>query len=498
MEVCANWVPESSTALQNIVKECEELPSGGLDSLLDEDCCLSLSKPLGDSVTNDCTLSLSTKSLDLLVEPGRALSLVPPDIYHAGPIIKRKTLNGILIVSEARLIEVFKGQYEEYYKTVQGELVAEFEESKLYQCVIAFDKGEKNVTLKFKYLCNPSSLWIYAIHASTKINLNTDGFGESTRFSGKHLSSVLEEHNVVVSDEASKFRSILESFNNDRSSRVRASDKDPMQMMMMMGAMMGMHTGSRKTFQNDFDQSKLLQNPSLLRSKVLDNGNDSQSHHMPSKHFLESLLSTKPPDDTNACSGRRCSISSQTESCSGESSLSDTSLDGDETIPKSPIKMTISDNKVHDVGKMKLEDNVENFIGKIQSFLTEEGNEAKKDKINFLIGLAPKNVSCLSKAQSHESKDKNLDESKIKLNKTEEPKSLKAKLHRLNNIESNQLSITESIETIIDDKINAMEERLLRKFDDRFNEKKKEDHERFDKLEKMLMQLMENQMHNKS
>lgn len=459
------------------MKECKVLPSGGLDSLLDEDCCLSLSKPHRNGETNECTLRLSTR-LDIQRDPRWNPSHGSPIIYQMDPKIQRKVLNSVLIVSEARLIEVFKGQHEEYYKTVQGELLAEVEESKLFRSIIAFDKCEESITLKFKNFSDSNSLWIYAIYASTEIVTDTDGFGKPTRFSGKHLTSVLEKHNITISDEASKFRNILESFNNDNSCRVRVNDKDPVQMMMMMGAMVGMHSGSR----NDFPLKKSSQNPSLLCSGV-------DYENMPKKQFLDPLFRSNTPGDSNICSERRYSVSSQTESCSGESTLSDTSLDGDDTIAKSPIKITTTENNVHNNKKVYADDNMEKFMGKMQSYLKEENNEVDKDKLNFLLGLHP--------SKDDESKDKKINETKITKGKPEELRLLETKLPCLKNVES-QFSVIERIESVIDNKITAMEKRLLRKIDDTFREKQREDNERFDRLESMLIQLMEKQMQNKS
>ncbi|XP_037792706.1 LOW QUALITY PROTEIN: uncharacterized protein LOC119588075 [Penaeus monodon] len=222
MEVTSNWPSDCDSNLQDIIRESEKLPSGELEDLLDEEKCISLARAEGEEEDGGCVIRLAARSTSLRHTNGFS------------PRSKR-LLVGFMVLSEARVIEVCTGTHEEYFKTVHGSLLGDFGDSKIFKCEFQFEKCQETVVLKLKGTCHGESVWIYGFHITTAVDPECANAVSRSRFGSEHLSSVLKEKDVQMSKEAMKFRQMLESYNNGMKEKGDAlQGADPMNLMSIM------------------------------------------------------------------------------------------------------------------------------------------------------------------------------------------------------------------------------------------------------------------------
>lgn len=182
MEAQTNWSSESDADINDILQESANFPTGELENLLDEEKCLSLIRRPTTSeetttVEQECILKLVTKT------PPRS-NLWQPDmqIESAYKCSTRpvKLFLGVVLLSEARVLEVCTGPHQEYLKTVHGEMVGDFGDSRMYKCELRVDKPRDSLWLKLKSTCHDDSVWIYGLHVVT--TLDTSSSQRDNRF----------------------------------------------------------------------------------------------------------------------------------------------------------------------------------------------------------------------------------------------------------------------------------------------------------------------------
>ncbi|KAK7083308.1 hypothetical protein SK128_022081, partial [Halocaridina rubra] len=218
MEITSTWSAENALPIHEVLQESEDLPSGDLVDLLDEEKCTSLVRD-GKGNCSDCIVKF---------------------VSTLGAHCNKKLMRAFMLLSEARFVEVCLGSHEEYYRTSQGTLMGDFGDSKIYKCEIKFDKPQEKVVLKLKGMYLDDCVWIYGLHAAvTSFETRVEnGSFANNRFSRDHLSSVLTDKDVHLSKQADKFRQMLESFNSgNNDSQSRAGFLNPLNLMSMMTLM---------------------------------------------------------------------------------------------------------------------------------------------------------------------------------------------------------------------------------------------------------------------
>lgn len=185
MEAQTNWSSESDADINDILQESANFPTGELENLLDEEKCLSLIRrpttseetTTGIQEEEECVLKLVTKTpprstlwqTDIHLESANKCSTRPVKLFL-----------GVVLLSEARVVEVCTGPHQEYLKTVHGELVGDFGDSRMYKCELRVDKPRDTLWLKLKSSCHSDSVWIYGLHVVT--TLDTSNTHRDNRF----------------------------------------------------------------------------------------------------------------------------------------------------------------------------------------------------------------------------------------------------------------------------------------------------------------------------
>ena len=182
--------------LRDAIQESTTLPSEDLAELLDEEKCFSLTRP--EDGEDWCYIKL-----------GRNTSTLPT--WQKPP--SQKLIKGILLYSEARVVEVCVGAHDEYLKTVHGRRLGQYEDTEMCACQVQVDPPRQEVLLTFKHTYNIDCVWVFGLHVMTT---EEQVKGPEGRFSGGHLTSVLKEKDVNVSKDAAKFLSMLESYNGGK------------------------------------------------------------------------------------------------------------------------------------------------------------------------------------------------------------------------------------------------------------------------------------------
>ncbi|MPC21983.1 hypothetical protein E2C01_014987 [Portunus trituberculatus] len=193
MEARSNWLVESVVELRDAIQESTKLPSEDLAELLDEEKCFSLTRP--EDGEEWCYIKLG----------GNTSTVSPWQKPRSSKLIK-----GILLHSEARVVEVCVGAHDEYLKTVHGRKLGQYEDTVMCACEVQVDPPRQEVLLTFKHTYNVDCVWVFGLHVMTTEEQVRCSEG---RFSGGHLTSVLKEKDVNVSKDAAKFLSMLESYN---------------------------------------------------------------------------------------------------------------------------------------------------------------------------------------------------------------------------------------------------------------------------------------------
>lgn len=221
MEATSNWSTENNVRIHEVIQESTKFPTGDLVELLDEEKCISLIRPTLRE-NEECCIRLGSRPPDPVCVWPRQQELKARN---------KKLVSGIMILSEARIVEVFAGSHDEYCKTVHGKLMGNFDDSRIFKCEVHFENPKEMVMLKLKATCHEESLWVYGFHVTTSGEpaLQTGGL-----FSSDHLSSVLKDKDVMLSGQALKFCQMLKDFNNSNDSDNPFVGKSPMALMSMM------------------------------------------------------------------------------------------------------------------------------------------------------------------------------------------------------------------------------------------------------------------------
>ncbi|XP_071546367.1 uncharacterized protein [Panulirus ornatus] len=240
MEATSNWSTENNVRIHESIQESTTFPSGSLVELLDEDKCISLIQPISNK-SEECYIRLGSKL------PGQTC------VWPKQQGMKRnKLVSGIMLLSEARIVEVYVGLHDEYCKTVHGKLMGSFDDSRIFKCEVHLDCPKEMVMLKLKATCHVESLWVYGFHVTTSMEPAIQSGG---RFSSDHLSLVLKDKDVLMSDPALKFCQMLEDFNNSNDSDGPFHGNSPMALMSMMFSTM---KSTPKSTSSSFDLENKL------------------------------------------------------------------------------------------------------------------------------------------------------------------------------------------------------------------------------------------------
>lgn len=481
MEVTSNWPSESDSALQDVIQESEKLPSGELEDLLDEERCISLSRPEGVEDDGGCVIRLASRY---------------PSFRHTNGFSSRakRLLSGFMVLSEARVIEVCTGTHDEYFKTVHGSLLGDFGDSRIFKCEIQFEKFQETVMLKLKGTCHEDSVWIYGFHIMTGAEAESGNVVSRSRFGSEHLSSVLQEKDVQMSKEAMKFRQMLESYNNGMKERGDTlQGGDPMSLMSVMFGSMIPSAGPEM-----FPGPLVEGNARKKKGKVEDE--------------IQSVISK---------------VESETKRVKG--TLEDSNLYKVENVLKHLA--LYPENKVLREKNIRISDGgsepppqMNKLVEKLQNYMGE-GSAAPKSMMeltNMLqksVGVEPgsnsfnaeKNAIGLNSKNSYmencqESSRTVSSEGLYKCSKSVQDIARGCKVQSQGNAgaaskqqDSNKGAnasdfedrITQHLERLIDDKLMAMEERLMRKFEQKLVEKVEEESAKLNKIENLLEKIYE-------
>lgn len=231
IDIKSSWECDNVPNLTTTIKIVEDFPENIFDIITDEQC-ISLKQLSGSS---ECTIAIElteSKSLKSLPNESRILSnlsnnnVTPIDNpikndenYNSSSVsineglpcqklneIKSNYLEKIVILSEAKYIELYSTPYSEYISTVHGNLLREFEDSRIYEFTISFDDLKRSIIIKPKNLFCSDFLWIYGIFIKVKQGCNQtfQGF--------KPLEAILKENNVILSEEAQKFKKLVDVY----------------------------------------------------------------------------------------------------------------------------------------------------------------------------------------------------------------------------------------------------------------------------------------------
>lgn len=232
---------DSVVDLREAVQEATTLPSEDVEELLDEDKCFSLTKPEEGATDVACSVRLS------YAQP------TPPWASADGSAGGGKAIKAILLHSEARVVEVCVGAHDEYLKTVHGKRLGQFEDTEMVACLVELNPPRQEVLLTLKHTYNPECVWVFGLLAVTTQE-HKPACSEG-RFSSSHLSSVLKDKEVNMSKDATRFLSLLESYNasNHASGQINENNQLALMSMFLGQKMSGkgqlapgmLHMGSR-------------------------------------------------------------------------------------------------------------------------------------------------------------------------------------------------------------------------------------------------------------
>lgn len=232
MELTSNWSSGEAFDFTHSTELYTDSIPEALSDLLNEEKCFILNQCPGNK--NICTLTLTCKN-----EPSSVNS------KHSG----RTKVDALCVVSESKLVEVFIGEYEEYFGCFAGTVVENFADSLLCRTDIDLKSPQSIVKLLFKKAYEESSLMIYGIFA--KISLVCD---YSSKFSSNPLNESLANHGVKLSKEAEIFKHVLEQY-NDSSKASNSSISGFMPLLYSMNSSTISHFIDRKPLQNSWECS---------------------------------------------------------------------------------------------------------------------------------------------------------------------------------------------------------------------------------------------------
>ncbi|KAG0712608.1 hypothetical protein GWK47_018109 [Chionoecetes opilio] len=226
MEASSNWVVESVLELQDAIQESTTFPSEDPAEVLDEEKCFSLTRPDEGEGTDGgdwCHIRVS----------GRHAIGTLPWAAQAGPPFSAgngKLIKGLLVHSEARVLEVCVGPHDEYLKTVHGKRLGQYEDTEMCVCEVQIEPPRREVLMTLKHTYNLDCVWVFGLHVVT--TEEPAKCGES-RFSGDHLSSVLKEKEVNVSKDATRFLHMLESYSAANHGSKHVNENNQLALMSM-------------------------------------------------------------------------------------------------------------------------------------------------------------------------------------------------------------------------------------------------------------------------
>ena len=213
---------ESVLELQDAIQESTTFPSEDLAEVLDEEKCFSLTRPDDTEGDDWCFIRLGGGGN---TSPWAAQSHVLP-----APPGSTKLIKGIVLHSEARVVEVCVGAHDEYFKTVHGKRLGQYEDTEMCACHVQFDPPRREVLLTLKHTYNVDCVWVFGLHVVT--TEETVKCRES-KFSGGHLSSVLKDKEVNVSKDAARFLHMLESYNGVNNGSSQLNENNQLALMSM-------------------------------------------------------------------------------------------------------------------------------------------------------------------------------------------------------------------------------------------------------------------------
>ncbi|XP_069190562.1 uncharacterized protein [Procambarus clarkii] len=520
MEATSNWSPENNVKLIDVIQESARLPTGDFVDLIDEDKCVSLSRPATD--LEECYIRLASRSGPASVRNVQGFKSKT-----------KKLIIGIMLLSEARVIETFTGSHDEYCKTVHGKLMGDFEDSKIYKCEVQFNKPKDTVKLKLKATFHGNSLWVYGFHVAISVE---PAIQPLTRFGSDHLSSVLKDKDVQMSKQATKFCQMLENFNSVNDASNPYIGNNPMALMsMMLGPMM---STSRSSVSNTETDGK------KTYSSCSDNGH---TVHAQDKSKVDSIKGSELKNSLDLfANGHYLSANIQEETQYNieneikkqhnlENEIKNLVIDCDNKKYKEN-KMMSDQSSTENGGKSKDSSlHRDNFVEKLNALISD-GNHMMVDQQKFcpLVDIVLKAGTSTSKAMMHSAKGyfikssgitdqtcnppqaavdssrkvpvMNMDQN-VKLSPDDCSDSdgawktrgeagsvdLSSTVHQdtalTRNLSKNNESLLNCIESLIDKKFAAMEERMMQKIEQKLSENAQIDTLKLEKIEGLLSKL---------
>ncbi|KAK3866643.1 hypothetical protein Pcinc_027845 [Petrolisthes cinctipes] len=516
MEAHTNWNPENEVDINDVLQESANFPTGEMEDLLDEEKCLSLTRP---TLTEEDTIE------ECIVKLQQQTKTPPRSIWPDKQILETnykctrpKLFLGVVLLSEARVLEVCSGPHQEYLKTVHGELVGDFGDSRMYKCELRVDKPKDALWLKLKSTCHADSVWIYGLHVVT--TLDTKSTEMESRFSHAHLSSILQEKDVQMSKDATKFRNMLEAFNSAKSQSDEINGNNPMAFMsMLLGpaksgksfsphpSMQGRTQGSCKKKSvhmerdNEFQSGKRDYSSEGYEQKIENPNNSSASvcsdKEMVSDILRKNMTSLSIKIDSAESQGYKEKIEISEPSAKYITEISNLKQHQDNITKQF---FTLMDNKGGPQMEGEMLEHVMKMAAKMNNGKVERlanGQESDVTSPDVTTrpsqSLSSSNSKCKKFAVKSTSTDERDDIQTFSEYKEKDNEMLTSEPH----IHGESISLPASdpvikmIENMIDRKFADMEEKVLQKIEDKLSKKAQADSLRLERIEGLLVKLCE-------
>ncbi|KAF2357678.1 Protein of unknown function DUF4506 [Trinorchestia longiramus] len=198
MILSSNWTASDGFSLKDGFEVCSEVPTLLPDLLLENKSFVLV--PEEEHSDLPCSLTLSS---ELCGSPKNVLEPV-------------QVITSITLVSEAKLVEVFVGDYEEYFKSFSGQVIQSFPDSIVCRTDIDLLKPKKKVKLLLKSLFDTASVMVYGVFVRVEeIGSQISDCSNFSRFSSSHLNSLLADRSLNLSENALALKKLVEQYNDN-------------------------------------------------------------------------------------------------------------------------------------------------------------------------------------------------------------------------------------------------------------------------------------------
>ncbi|XP_018015613.1 uncharacterized protein LOC108672459 [Hyalella azteca] len=187
MKLSSSWQTADGFIIDNGFQVCTDVPAALPDLLLEEKSFVLMPD---DKTASPCSLVLQC---------GDAAAV-----------------SSVTLVSESRLVEVFIGDYGEYYTSIKSSIMEKFHDSIICRTDIKLEKPCTKVKLLLKNNYDDTSVMIYGVFAQVQeVSSGNAHQNSAGRFSSRQLSSLVAERNLHLSDKALSLKKLVELYNDN-------------------------------------------------------------------------------------------------------------------------------------------------------------------------------------------------------------------------------------------------------------------------------------------